>query len=103
HVNAVRPRPAPDPERPGGGFWEVTTCAVMDWPGQARLVELLDSRDGMLRIACTMVDHDSPVVPDRDARTRPHLAGLHRELAANVPLAGVGAGLGGAGLARERV
>jgi metallophosphoesterase (TIGR03767 family) len=96
HTNAVRSRPAPDPDRPGGGFWEVTTCAVMDWPGQARLVELLDPGDGLLRIACTMVDHDSPVVPDRGpfagpaAAGREHLAGLHRELSANVPLAGLG-------------
>jgi metallophosphoesterase (TIGR03767 family) len=94
HTNGVRPRPSPF--RPGGGFWEVTTCAVMDWPGQARLVELLDTRDGLLRLACTMVDHDSPVVPDRNPRTGPHLAGLHRELAANVPFAGLGSPLSGA-------
>jgi hypothetical protein len=96
HTNAVTPRPSPDPDRPGGGFWEVTTCAVMDWPGQARLVELLDTGDGMLRVACTMVDHDSPVVPHRNPRTGPHLAGLHRELAANVPFAGLGSPLSGA-------
>jgi metallophosphoesterase (TIGR03767 family) len=95
HTNAVRPRPSPYPDRPGGGFWEVTTCAVMDWPGQARLVELLDTRDGMLRLACTMLDHDSPVVPRRNPRTGPHLAGLHRELAANVPFAGLGSPLSG--------
>jgi metallophosphoesterase (TIGR03767 family) len=95
HTNGVRARPSPDPERAGGGFWEVTTCAVMDWPGQARLVELLDGGDGMLRIVCTMVDHDSPLVPHRDARTTPHLAGLHRELSANVPLAGLGSPLAG--------
>ena len=71
HTNAVRARPSPDPDRAGGGFWEVTTCAVMDWPGQARLVELLDAGDGMLRIVCTMVDHDSPLVPHRNPRTTP--------------------------------
>jgi hypothetical protein len=98
HANTVRRRASPDPARPGAGFWEVTTCAVMDWPGQARLVELLDPRDGSLRIACTMVDHDSPVVPDRDpaaALRRSDLAGLHRELSANVPFAGLDSALAG--------
>ena len=60
HTNAVRPRP--DPDQPGRGFWEVTTCAVVDWPCQTRLVELADS-GGQLSITCTMVDHDAPLGP----------------------------------------
>jgi metallophosphoesterase (TIGR03767 family) len=93
HTNRVRPRP--DPARPSQGFWEVTTCAVIDWPCQARLVELLDNGDGTLSIACTMVDYDAPVQPgqpDRDGGVdldhAAWLASLHRELAANVPWAG---------------
>jgi hypothetical protein len=88
-------RPRPDPARPSQGFWEVTTCAVIDWPCQARLVELLDNGDGTLSIACTMVDYDAPVQPgqpDRDGGVdldhAAWLASLHRELAANVPWAG---------------
>lgn len=84
HTNAVRPRF--DPGNPERGFWEVTTCAVIDWPCQTRLVELLDC-GGYLAIVCTMVDHDTPAVPvhleDGDG-----LASLHRELAANVPFRG---------------
>ncbi|MCX5208354.1 TIGR03767 family metallophosphoesterase [Kitasatospora sp. NBC_00240] len=82
HFNMVRPRP--DPTGFGHGFWEVTTCAVMDWPCQARLVELVDNRDGALSVLCTMVDHDTPARPDpADGRT--WLPSLHREIAANVP------------------
>jgi len=55
----------------------VTTCSIVDWPCQARLVELFDAGDGLLGIACTMVDHDGA-----------ELAGLHRELAGNVPFNG---------------
>jgi metallophosphoesterase (TIGR03767 family) len=97
HTNEVRARV--DPRDPGRGFWEVTTCAVVDWPGQTRLVELLDLGDGALAIACTMVDHDSPLGPgtalEGSALTTAQLAGLHRELAANVPEVGAGSRLEG--------
>src|SRR6202034_3743336 len=84
HINAVRARP--DPADPPRGFWEVTTCAIIDWPCQARLVELIDTGGG-LSIVCTMVDHDTPVAP-RSLETIDDLASLHRELAANVPFGG---------------
>jgi metallophosphoesterase (TIGR03767 family) len=84
HTNAVRPRP--DPDRPGRGFWEVTTCAIVDWPCQTRIVELVDAGE-CLSIVCTMVDHDTPPGP-RSLDTGDDLAALHRELAANMPLIG---------------
>jgi metallophosphoesterase (TIGR03767 family) len=86
HIHANQIRPRSDPSR-GHGFWEVTTSSLVDWPCQARLVELYDAGDGMLAIACTMVDHDSPLRAG-DANFD-DLAGLHRELAANVPRNGV--------------
>ena len=55
----------------------MTTGSLVDWPCQARLIEIFRTRDDQLAIACTMVDHDGK-----------GLAGLHRELAANVPLNG---------------
>jgi len=107
HVNAVRARP--DPDQPGRGFWEVTTCAVVDWPCQTRLVELADS-GGQLSITCTMVDHDTPPGPPPSQAgpggktaaqfSTGDLAALHRELAANIPSAGGFAG--GTGAAADR-
>jgi metallophosphoesterase (TIGR03767 family) len=91
HTNAVRPRR--DPGNPARGFWEVTTCAIVDWPCQARLVELIDT-GGRLSIVCTMVDHDTPVAP-RSLESVDGLASLHRELAANVPFGGAESGLSG--------
>lgn len=58
-------------------FWEVTTGSLVDWPCQARVVELFETDGGELAIGCTMLDHDGE-----------GLAGLHRELAANVPFRG---------------
>jgi metallophosphoesterase (TIGR03767 family) len=84
HTNAVRPRR--DPDDPARGFWEVTTCAIVDWPCQARLVEIIDT-GGCLSIVCTMLDHDTPAAP-RSLETGDDLASLHRELAANMPVIG---------------
>jgi metallophosphoesterase (TIGR03767 family) len=85
HLNAIRPRRSPrDPAR---GFWEVTTSSIVDWPCQARLVEIVEAT-GQLSIVCTMIDHDSPVRPEALASVA-DLAALHRELAANMPFAGM--------------
>jgi metallophosphoesterase (TIGR03767 family) len=86
HINAIRPHR--DPGDPARGFWEVTTCAIADWPCQTRLVEIVED-GGCLSIVCTMVDHDTPVAP-RSLQTGDDLASLHRELAANMPVIGAG-------------
>jgi metallophosphoesterase (TIGR03767 family) len=82
HTNAIRPRR--DPADPARGFWEVTTCAVVDWPCQTRVIELLDHGE-YLSIVTTMVDHDTPASPG-PLETVDDLAALHRELAANLPV-----------------
>ena len=81
HTNTIRPRR--DPADPARGFWEVTTCAVVDWPCQTRIVELVDHGE-YLSVVTTMVDHDSPLGPGR-LQAAGELAALHRELAANIP------------------
>lgn len=91
HTNSIRPRP--DRDRPGRGFWEVTTCAVVDWPCQTRVVEITES-GGELAIVCTMADHGAPASVGGLA-SGADLASLHRELAANVPLAGAGSRMAG--------
>ncbi len=92
HANTVRPRR--DPDHPARGFWEVTTCAVVDWPCQTRLIELID-HGGQLCIVCTMVDHDAPAAAP-SLTTNAGLAALHRELAANVPILGADSDRAGA-------
>lgn len=98
HTNAVRARPSPH-RRPDGspsGFWEVTTCSIADWPCQSRTIELVSFGENrsQLAIACTMVDHHSPLDPG-SAMSAPELAALHRELAGNIPLPGYGVRLAG--------
>ena len=84
HRNDVQPRR--DPSGRSGGFWEVSTAAIADWPCQSRLVELVSSGDGEISALCTMLDAGVPADPDR-ASGRERLAALHRELASNDPFA----------------
>jgi metallophosphoesterase (TIGR03767 family) len=87
HLNRVVPRA--DGTGRTGGFWEVTTSALVDWPCQARLLEIVDNSDGTLSLVATMVDHNGLVRPDPGGpRTGDWLAGMHRELAGNEPLRG---------------
>ena len=90
HIHANRVRAHRDESRGDGGFWEVTTSAIVDWPCQGRIVEIIEAGDGLLAIACTMVDHEGS-----------ELGALHRELAGNEPGAGFGVSRAGSPLDRN--
>jgi metallophosphoesterase (TIGR03767 family) len=90
HIHANRVRARSDSRGNGRGFWEVTTASLVDWPCQGRIVEIVDTGDGLLAIACTMVDHEGS-----------DLATVHRELAGNAPGAGFASGRAGTPLDRN--
>ncbi|MBK5305202.1 MAG: TIGR03767 family metallophosphoesterase [Frankiaceae bacterium] len=79
HQNRVTPYKATGE----GGFWEVNTAAHVDWPCQARLLELVDNRDGTLSIFATVVDAAAPLSYGGRLDSPTSLASLGRELAAN--------------------
>ncbi|THV18003.1 TIGR03767 family metallophosphoesterase [Nocardioides caeni] len=79
HVNTITPRPGPT----GGGLWEITTASHIDWPQQARIIEIADNADGTLSIFTTMVDHAGPASDGAGLGSATALAGLARELSAN--------------------
>jgi metallophosphoesterase (TIGR03767 family) len=62
HENQIQPYPNPDPES-DGGFWQIKTASIADWPKQSRLLELFDNRDGTLSLFGTVIDHAAPVLP----------------------------------------
>jgi metallophosphoesterase (TIGR03767 family) len=79
HRNEVTPH-----KRTGGsGFWEINTASHVDWPQQARVVEIADNQDGTLSIFGTVVDHAAAESYGRRTDSALHLASLSRELAAN--------------------
>jgi hypothetical protein len=60
HENRVLARPGAGPQN---GYWEVQTCSLCEWPQQARLVELVDRRDGTAELWLTLIDFDTSHQP----------------------------------------
>ena len=66
--------------QPQKTFWDIGTAAHIDWPAQARILDVVDNRDGTLSIFATLFDHeDDPIVS------------FARELGANDPQKGFAA------------
>ena len=61
HHNRVAPRISKI--SPAHDYWEVETCALVDWPQQGRLVEFVDNRDGTGEFWLTMFDYDTDHKP----------------------------------------
>jgi 3',5'-cyclic AMP phosphodiesterase CpdA len=81
HVNRILARPAAGE----GGWWEITTAAHIDWPQQARIVEIAADDAGRLFIACTSLDHQGLTDPRPGVLDDPlTLAGWSRQLSANL-------------------
>lgn len=72
-----------------GDFWEISTAAHIDWPQQARMIELVANGDGTMSLVLTIIDHaappkpgHSPLSPDERGQVL-KLASIGRELAYN--------------------
>jgi 3',5'-cyclic AMP phosphodiesterase CpdA len=70
HRNAVAPR-----RSPAGGYWEITTASIVDWPQQWRALRLVETRGGGVALETWMVDHTGR------PRDESSLAGIARDLA----------------------
>jgi metallophosphoesterase (TIGR03767 family) len=82
HVNHIIPHQRPAGWAAPGGFWELNTASHIDFPQQARIVELVDNHDGTLSIFGTIIDSIAPL-RWKGTGTPTELAALSRELAAN--------------------
>ena len=85
HANGVTPYFRRDGR---GGLWEIVTASSIDFPGQARLLELMDNRDGTLSLFGTLVNQAAPLRPPPPGTgaagmSEAELASLARALAAN--------------------
>lgn len=66
HDNRVRAVEGADAAHPG--YWEIMTSAIADYPGQARLIEVVDNGDGTISIFATIVDFDADDCMERRYR-----------------------------------
>ena len=82
HVNNIIPHRRPSGWQARGGFWEINTASHCDFPEQARIVEVVDNRDGTLSIFGTIIDSLAPLRWNGTGNPM-QLAALSRELAAN--------------------
>jgi metallophosphoesterase (TIGR03767 family) len=83
HVNGVSAYARALDSAVAGGFFEITTASLIDWPQQARLIEVLDNTDGTLSVFCTIVDTAAPPSYRWPAADPLTLAAMSRELAGN--------------------
>nr|WP_157340418.1 TIGR03767 family metallophosphoesterase [Nocardioides sp. MAH-18] len=83
HTNQIWAHPRKKGGKAVGGFWEINTASHIDWPQQARLIEIADNKDGTLSIFTTMLDHAGPATPGSDLTDPTQLAGISRLLSAN--------------------
>ena len=90
HYNRIRavPRSGVDGDTASGhadgGFWQIVTASHIDWPQQARLIDLVDNRDGTLSLWGTLLDHAAPPVPGKGFSPA-NLASISRELSYDEP------------------
>lgn len=67
-------------------FWEIRTCSHIDWPQQARIIEIMKSENNHIVIGTIAIDHAGPVSfngTNSELRDPIALAGFSRSLAAN--------------------
>ncbi|WP_345518132.1 TIGR03767 family metallophosphoesterase [Nocardioides conyzicola] len=83
HRNQIWAYPRKKKGKVVGGFWEINTASHIDWPQQARLIEIANNKDGTLSIFTTMIDHEGPTQFNGDLTSPIQLAGLSRLLSAN--------------------
>jgi metallophosphoesterase (TIGR03767 family) len=81
HRNVITPHAAPD----GRSFWEISTASHVDYPQLARVIELVDNKDGTLSVFTTLVESAAPHRTDFSDLTQTGLAALYRELSYNAP------------------
>lgn len=64
-------------------FWEINTASHIDFPQLARIIEVVDNRDGTLSIFTPLIEADSPYTADPSDLSQRGLASLYRELSFN--------------------
>ncbi|MET9892143.1 TIGR03767 family metallophosphoesterase [Streptomyces sp. NPDC006465] len=81
HKNQITPHAAPG----NRSFWEISTASHVDFPQLARVIELVDNKDGTLSLFTTLIESAAPHATDFSDLTQTGLAALYREISFNTP------------------
>ncbi|MFJ8533392.1 TIGR03767 family metallophosphoesterase [Streptomyces sp. NPDC093591] len=81
HKNVITPRSGAD----GGSFWEISTASHVDFPQLARIIEVVDNKDGTISLFTTLIESSAPHATDFTDLSQTGLAALYRELSFNAP------------------
>lgn len=81
HKNRITPHSAPD----GRSFWEISTASHVDFPQLARIIEVVDNRDGTVSLFTTLIESAAPHRTDFADLSQTGLAALYREISFNAP------------------
>ncbi|WP_406371843.1 TIGR03767 family metallophosphoesterase [Streptomyces sp. NBC_00647] len=81
HKNQITPHAAPGDR----SFWEISTASHVDFPQLARVIELVDNKDGTLSLFTTLIESAAPHATDFSDLTQTGLAALYREISFNTP------------------
>ena len=55
-----RNRITPHGSASGGSFWEISTASHIDFPQLARVIELVDNKDGTISLFTTLIESAAP-------------------------------------------
>lgn len=81
HRNEITPHAVGN----GRSFWEISTASHVDYPQLARVVELVDNKDGTISLFTTCVESSAPHRTDFADLSQTGLSALYRELSFNAP------------------
>jgi metallophosphoesterase (TIGR03767 family) len=82
HSNAITPHPSSTPER---SFWEINTASHIEFPQQARIIDVCDNRDGTLSLFTTLIESAAPYQASYSDDSQSALGSLYREFSFNDP------------------
>lgn len=80
HRNDITAQKHVDPSR---SFWEINTASHVDFPQQARAIDVCDNSDGTISLFTTLLEADAPYAASYTDGSQRALASLYRELSAN--------------------
>ncbi|MEJ1230290.1 MAG: TIGR03767 family metallophosphoesterase [Galbitalea sp.] len=80
HSNSITPHPGTTPAQ---SFWEINTASHIEFPQQARIIDVCDNRDGTLSLFTTLIESAAPYEASYSDSSQAGLASLYREFSAN--------------------